>query len=720
MNMKSNMINVFLFLGLYACNWPSTSERVIAPPVADKVPYELSLHQESRIDNYYWMRLTDEQKKSTFHDEQTAKVFDYLNAENEYARAVLSHTEQLQEDLYQEMLGRIKQDDDSAPYFKNGYWYYVRYEEGKEYPIYCRKKEKLEAPEEIILNVNQLAEGHSYFHVAAFAVSPDNKFLAYSFDAESRRFYKIKLINLESGEILPDEISNTSGDMAWANDNRTLFYTTKNEVTLLSEKIYRHRLGQLVAQDQVVYHEEDPSYYIGVFRSKSGKYIIIWNRSTMSNDYHLLSADKPTGEFRRFTPREKDHKFDIQHYRDKFFISTNWHAENFRLMETPETATNRSNWKEVIPHRQEVLLQGIELFDGRMVRSERKNGLTELVIRNLLNGEENKVTFEEPTYTVNLSINPEFNTDYVRFVYSSMTTPWTTYDYHMETNKKIIRKQDEVVGGHNPENYVTERLFAPSRDGKKIPISIVYKKGYEKNGSNPLLLFGYGSYGFTRDPNFNSNLLSLLNRGFAFAIAHIRGSQMLGRHWYEDGKMMNKMNTFHDFIDCAHYLIDEQYTNSDRLFAIGRSAGGLLMGAVANMEPKLFKGMIAKVPFVDVLTTMSDPSIPLTTNEYDEWGNPENKAHNDYIKSYSPYDNVREQEYPNMLITTGLFDSQVQYWEPAKWTAKLREYHKGNNKILMITDMEVGHGGASGRFQRLKETALDYAFLLDLAKDIKE
>jgi oligopeptidase B len=712
---KITIVLILLIPLLWACSVPIATEHAVAPPVAEKIPHVLSLHGDTRIDHYYWMRLSDEQKVSKNHDEQTAMVMAYLNAENEYAKSVMSHTERLQDELYHEMLGRIKQDDDSAPYFKNGYWYYTRYEEGKEYPIYCRKKEVLDAPEEILLNVNELAKGHSYFNVVGLNVSPDNKILAYGVDTVSRRVYNIRFKNLETGQTLPDRLLNTSGESAWASDNKTLFYTTRNKVTLLTEKIYRHQLGQPSSQDQLVYEEKDPAYYIGVYRSKSGEYIIIWNRSTMSDDYHILPANQPTGNFKRFTQRLEDHKYNIEHYRDRFYIRTNWNAENFRLMEARETSTGRSDWREVIPHRADVLLQGIELFDGWLVRSERSNGLTQLVVRNIFDGVEHNVDLDEPAYAVSLAANPEFDAAHVRFLYSSLTTPWTTIDYHMDTREQIVRKQEEVVGGHNPEEYVTERLFAPARDGKKIPVTVVYKKNFEKNGQNPLLLFGYGSYGAIRDPSFNSTRLSLLDRGFAFAIAHVRGSQMLGRSWYEDGKMMNKKNTFYDFIDCAKYLIDNKYTNPEKLFAMGGSAGGLLMGAVANMAPELFKGMVAQVPFVDVLTTMSDPSIPLTTNEYDEWGNPEIREHYDYIKTYSPYDNVRVQEYPNLLITTGLFDSQVQYWEPAKWTAKLREHHRGSKKILLVTNMEVGHGGASGRFQRLREIALVYAFLIDLA-----
>ncbi|MCP3932223.1 MAG: S9 family peptidase [Bacteroidetes bacterium] len=687
----------------------------IKAPAAEKTPKELIAHGDTRIDDYYWMRLSDEQKKAENPDEHTQKVLDFLNAENEYKEAKLSHTKDLQETIYNEIIGRIKQDDESVPYFKNDYWYYTRYEEGKEYPIYCRKKGSLESDEIILLNVNEMAEGHDYFNVGGFSVSKDNKILAFAEDTLSRRIYTVKFKNLETGEYLTDEIKGSNGGVAWANDNKTVFYTSKNEVTLLSEKILRHKLGQEQAVDALVYKEKDPSYYIGAYKSKSDEYIIIYNSSTLSSDYWILDANQPEGKFKNFSPREKVHEYGIDHFEDKFYIVTNWDAKNFRLMETSDKATEKSNWKEVIPHRTDVLLEGIEIFKNHLVIEERKNGLTELRIRNMITGDEHYLEFDEPAYVAYSSTNPEFDTDLLRFGYSSLTTPNTTYDYNMNTKEKELKKRQEVVGGHNPEEYTTERLYANARDGKKIPISLIYKKGIEKNGKSPLLLYGYGSYGATMDPSFRSSRLSLLDRGFTFAIAHIRGSQTLGREWYDDGKMFNKINTFNDFIDCSKYLLEQNYTNQDKLFAMGGSAGGLLMGAVVNMAPELYKGVVAAVPFVDVVTTMADASIPLTSNEWDEWGNPEIKEQYEYMKSYSPYDNVKKHDYPNMLVTTGLFDSQVQYWEPAKWVAKLREYKTGNNVLLMHTNMEAGHGGASGRFRRYKETAMEYAFFLDLA-----
>ncbi|MEH0156961.1 S9 family peptidase [Limibacter armeniacum] len=683
-------------------------------PVAEKKDSVLSIHGHERVDSYFWMRLTDEQKNATEPDAQTQKVLNYLTAENTYTEKALKSTESLQEELYEEIVGRIKKDDASVPYKKNGYWYYTRYEEGKEYPIYCRKMESLEAEEEVMLNVNELAEGHEYYAASGLDVSPDNKWLAFGEDTLSRRIYNMRFKNLETGEILSESLPNTTGSGAWANDNKTFFYTTKNKVSLLSEKIWKHELGNDIDKDELMYHEENPSYYIGVYKSKSDQYVIIWNQSTLSNDYHILDADHPENGFTQFTPREDVHEYSIDHYKDKFYIVTNWEAQNFRLMETSVEATAKENWKEVIPHREDVMLNSIELFKDYLVVQERSNALTHLRIIDQNTKEEHYMEFEEPAYVVYSSTNPEFDTDQLRFGYSSLTTPNTIYDYNLKTRTKTLKKQSEVVGGHNPEDYVTERVFVDASDGTKVPMSLVYKKGTKKDGSAPVLLYGYGSYGYSMDPSFSSTRLSLLDRGFVWAIAHIRGGQEMGRAWYDNGKMFNKINTFTDFIDCGKYLVKEKYTSSEHLYAMGGSAGGLLMGAVVNMEPSLFNGVIAAVPFVDVVSTMLDETIPLTTNEFDEWGNPKNKDSYDYMLSYSPYDNVKAVEYPNMLVTTGLFDSQVQYWEPAKWVAKLREMKTGDKLLLMHANMEAGHGGASGRFKRYKETALEYAFLLAL------
>lgn len=674
----------------------------------------LVIHGDTRTDPYFWMRLTDEQKISEEPDSQTRRVLDYLNQENAYTKTVLEDTEELQSELYEEIVGRIKQDDKTVPYLKNGYWYYSRFEEGKEYPIYARKKGSLDAAEEIMLNVNELADGHDYYAVTGLEVSPDNKLLAFGEDTLSRRIYTTRFLNLETGEYLKDQLPNSMGNGAWANDNKTYFYTTKNKTSLLPEKVFRHVLSEPLEKDEMVYEEKDPSFYIGVYKSKSDEYVIIYNQSTVSNDFHILKADEPQGEFRQFATREKGHEYQINHFDDKFYIVTNRDAKNFRLMETSENATSEENWKEIIPNREDVLLAQVELFNNHLVVSERSNALTHLRIIDLRNNKEHYLKFDEPAYVAYAYQNPEFNTNKLRFIYSSLTTPSSVMEYNMDTKEKKVLKREEVVGGHDPEDYVTERIFLNARDSVKVPVTLVYKKGVKKGPDTPILLYGYGSYGSSMDPWFGSDRLSLLDRGFVYAIAHIRGGQEMGREWYDNGKMFNKINTFNDFIDAADYLIKNNYTSADHLYAMGGSAGGLLMGAVVNMAPEKFHGVIAAVPFVDVVSTMLDETIPLTTNEFDEWGNPQNKDSYEYMLSYSPYDNVKAQEYPNMLVTTGLFDSQVQYWEPAKWVAKLRDLKADDNLLLLHTNMEAGHGGASGRFKKYKERALNYAFLLKL------
>lgn len=687
------------------------SNKPAQPPKAAKKPHSIVTHGHERIDDYFWMRLTDEQRDSEDQDEQTREVFDYINAENDYTKAKLAETEDFQKALYEEMIGRIQQTDESVPYFLNGYWYYRRFEEGKEYVIHCRKKETLDADEEILLDVNVQAEGHDYYSVGGLSISPDNKTLAFSEDTVSRRIYKIRFINLETGEFLADELKNTTGELIWANDNKTVFYTTKNEVSLLSEKVWRHQVGSKQSDDELVYEEKDPSYYIGVSKSKSRKYIMIWNSSTLSNDFHLLDADNPQGEFKQFIPREKVHEYSVEHFRDKFYILTNWNAENFCLMETSIDQTDKEHWQTVIPHREDVLISDIEIFKDHLAVSERKGGLTRINIINQNTGKSNYLDFGEPAYDAATNVNPEMNSQVLRYSYSSLTTPASVIDYNMVTGESEVKKTQEVVGGHNPQDYVTERIHVPARDGEEVPMSIVYKKGFEKNGKNPVLLYAYGSYGITIEPSFSSTRLSLLDRGFAFAIAHTRGSETLGRKWYDNGKLLKKLNTFNDFIDCGKYLIEHGYTAATHLYANGGSAGGLLMGAVANMSPETFNGIIASVPFVDVINTMLDESIPLTTNEFDEWGNPKIKEYYDYMLSYSPYDQVKKQDYPNMLVLTGLYDSQVQYWEPTKWVAKLRDYKTDDNLLLFKTNMDAGHGGASGRYEAYKEVALEYAFL---------
>lgn len=684
--------------------WPEG----VAAPVAEKKNKELTAHGDTRIDEYYWMN--DYFKKGP----DSTKVVDYLKAENAYLDTMMSGTKKFQEELFAEMKGRIKEKDESVPVLNNGYYYYSRTEEGKQYYKYCRKKGSLDAPEEILLDADKMAEGSGYFSATGFSVSPDNKLMAYGIDKLSRRQYTIYIKNLETGEILKDEIKGTGGNAVWAADNKTLFYTSNNQVTLLSEKIRKHKLGTDAATDMTVYEEKDPSNYIGVYKTKSRDYIVIYSSATLSSEYRILKASEPDASFTIFQPRIKDVLYGIDHWGDKFLIRTNLEAKNFRLMEAPVDKTTRENWKEVIAHRADVLLEDIDLFKDHWVITERKDGLLQMRIREIASGKEHYLDFGEPAYTAYVGANPEFNTTNLRYNYTSLTTPNSVFDYDMNTKSKKLMKEQEVLGGFNKADYVTERVYATTKDGAKVPVSIVYKKGAKKDGSAPLLLYAYGSYGASMDASFSSNRLSLLNRGFVYAIAHVRGGQEMGRQWYEDGKLMKKKNTFTDFIDCGEFLIKEKYTSKGHLYAMGGSAGGLLMGAIVNMAPDLWNGVVAQVPFVDVITTMSDPTIPLTTNEYDEWGNPADKDAYFYMKSYSPYDNVEKKNYPNMLISTGLHDSQVQYFEPAKWVARLRVMKTDKNLLLLKTNMEAGHGGASGRFDYLNEIALEYAFLMAL------
>ncbi|HMR55669.1 MAG TPA: S9 family peptidase [Cyclobacteriaceae bacterium] len=697
---------------LTACVTKPETTSGIKPPVAEKVADTLT---GNRIDNYYWMRLSDEQKNADQKDEQTQKVINYLNAENDYLKASMKQTEALQEKLYNEIVGRIKQTDESVPYKDNGYWYYTRYEEGKEYPIYCRKKGTLEATEEVLLNVNELAKGHDYYSIAGLSVSEDNNLLAYAEDSVSRRRYTIYIKDLRTGKLVEEPVPNTEGEVTWANDNKTYFYTRKDSVTLRSRWVIRHKIGTPYKTDPVVSEETDETFYTGIYKTKSKKFLIIWAGSTLTNYYQVLDANTPEGKFKEFSPRERGLEYSIDHFGDKFYVVTNLDAQNFRLMETPVTHTAKANWKEKIAHRKDTLLQGIEIFKDYLVLSERANANTLMRVIDQRSGKKHYLDFGEAAYTTYPSINIDFDTELLRYGYTSLATPNSTYDYNMRTQERTLLKQQEVVGGYNPADFITERQWATADDGTLIPMSIVYKKGIQKNSNNPTLLYGYGSYGSSMSPTFSSTRLSLLNRGFVYAIAHIRGGQEMGRQWYEDGKMFKKKNTFTDFIDCAEYLIDEKYTTPQHLFASGGSAGGLLMGAVVNMRPDLFKGVIAAVPFVDVVTTMLDESIPLTTGEFDEWGNPKNPESYMYMLEYSPYDQVKPQAYPNMLVTTGFHDSQVQYWEPAKWVAKLRELKTDNNTLLLRTNMETGHGGTTGRFKVYRETAQEYAFLLDLA-----
>lgn len=701
------------FTAIISCNRGVKVE----PPVAEKIPHELF---DNRTDNYYWMRLSDEQKNAAIPDDQTKRVLDYLKAENKYASEVMSHTEDLQKTLFDEMVGRIKQDDESVPYFDNGYYYYNRYVEGKEYPVYYRRKGSMDAEEELLLDVNRIAEGHDYCAVTGLDVSRDNRILAYGVDLVSRRRYTLYFMDLVTRELLPDVIENTTGDVTWAADNKTLFYTSKDMETLRANRINRHSMGTSEEDDQEVYFEADETFSVYLTESKSRKYIFINSEQTLATETRYLDAMNPRGDFRLVEPRRVNHEYHVDHLGDAFYIRTNADSSfNFKLITVSDKDPSEKNWVDLIPHRKDVLFEGFELFNDFLVADERIKGLTNIRIINNNDGSEHYIDFGEETYTAGISTNPSPGTDILRYRFSSLITPNSVIDYNMVTHDKKLMKQDEVLGGFSSSDFESKRLWARAFDGTEIPISLVYRKGFRQDGKAPLLLYAYGSYGYTTDAGFRSNIISLLDRGFAFAIAHVRGGSEMGRYWYEDGKLFKKKNTFTDFNDCAQYLIDEHYTSTRSLFAQGGSAGGLLMGAILNMKPELYKGVIASVPFVDVVTTMLDPSIPLTTFEWDEWGDPRKKEYYDYMLSYSPYDQVQAQKYPNIIATAGFWDSQVQYWEPAKWVARLRDMKKDHNLLVFECNMSAGHGGASGRFERLRITALQYAFICDLA-GIKE
>jgi oligopeptidase B len=685
-------------------------------------PHKMTMHGHTRIDNYYWL-----------NERENPEVLAYLEAENQYADACLKPTEPLQEQLFKEITGRIKQDDNSVPIKIRDYYHYTRYEEGKEYAIYCRKKYSLEAPEEVLLDGNVLAEGHAFFEIGDVSLSEDDRLLAYTVDTVSRRIYTLYVKDLETGELVGEPVMGTSGNVVWASDNQTLFYGVKDE-TLRPCKIMRHRLGTSPNDDVEVYREDDETFVCYISKTKSRKYLIINSDSTLSSECRILESDQPEGEFRVFQKRQPDMLYGIDHYREHFYIQTNADgAKNYKIMRTPVEQTEKPNWEEVVPHREQVMIEGFTIFDKFFVIEEREQGLVKIRVKSWDSNTDYYIDFGEPTYTAGVGANLDFDAVTLRYSYNSMTTPSSVYEYDMEKRTKTLLKRQEIVGGYNPEEYVTERLMAPSHDGVLVPISIVYKKAKvvepvettlsalrQAQGpqlNRPLVLYGYGSYGCSTDAYFSLARLSLLDRGFIWAIAHIRGGEEMGRKWYDDGKMLNKKNTFLDFIACAEYLINKGYTSPQKLFAMGGSAGGLLVGAVTNMRPDLWKGVIAQVPFVDVVTTMLDESIPLTTGEYDEWGNPNEKKYYDYMLSYSPYDNVEAKDYPAMLITTGLHDSQVQYWEPAKWAAKLRALKTDHNPLYLKTEMDYGHGGASGRFEGYKEIVLEYAFMLDLLKE---
>ncbi len=684
------------------------------PPVAEKIPFVVESNGNERVDNYFWLRLSDEQKNAETPDSQTVKVLAYLNAENDYADAMMKHTEAFQQKLFEELKGRMKEDDETVPYLDNGYWYHTRYFEGKEYPVMYRRKDGTEKPE-VMLDVNLLAEGHEFTSVGGGAVSPDNNLLAYGVDHVSRRQYTIYVKDMNTGQLLPDEIANTTSQGVWAADNKTLFYVKKDPETLRAAVIMKHVLGTPVSEDKVVFDETDETFSVYLGKTKSKKYITITSSQTLTTEVRLIEADKPDGKVTLFEPRTVDRLYSVEHLNGQFYIMTNADgAKNFKLMKCADNKIGKDNWTEVIPHRTDVLLENSEIFDNYLVAEERIKGLTNLRIIGLADGSEHFLDFGEETYTAGISINPNAATTLLRYSYSSLTTPNSVFDYDMAAKTKTLLKQDSVLGGFDSKNYESKRLWATAGDGTLVPVSLVYRKGFVQDGNAPMLLYSYGSYGSSTNPSFRSSVISLLDRGFVYALAHIRGGSEMGRQWYEDGKLLKKINTFTDFNDCARFLINEKYTSSEHLYAMGGSAGGLLMGAIVNMEPELYKGVIAAVPFVDVVSTMLDASIPLTTFEWDEWGDPRKQEYYDYMLSYSPYDQVKAQAYPNLLVTTGYWDSQVQYWEPAKWVAKLREMKTDDNILIMDVNMTAGHGGASGRFERLRTTALEYAFMLDL------
>ena len=697
-------MKTIIFLTLTLIISCDMKKKKLIEPKAKKIEKILSLHGDDRLDEYYWLNQRGDDE-----------VISYLNEENDYRDEFMKDYKPLEEEIFQEIKSRIKEDDSSVPYYYNGYFYYTRYEKDKQYPIYCRKEGSLDGKEEILIDANTMSEGYDYFRVGTIEISPDNKTMAYSIDTVSRRIYTIYFMDLETRTISDKNIPNSQGSISWANDNKTIFYNSKNLETLRSERVMRYQLGNN-GNGEEIYFEDDETFSVFSYKTKSDKYIVVGSSSTLSQEYRILNADDPEGKFRMFQERVDGLEYSISHYDDKWLIVTNKDgATNFKLMSCPESKTSSNSWVDYIPHRGDVLLEGVEIFDDFLVVTERENGLRRVDIRPRSGAESHYINFEEEAYSLYSSANLDMNTNKFRYSYSSMTTPNSVVEYDMITKEKKIMKETEVLGGKfDKNNYQSKRVWAEARDGKKVPVSLVYRKDMFSEGQNPLLLYGYGSYGNTINASFSSVRLSLLDRGFVYAIAHIRGSQYLGRGWYDDGKMFKKKNTFTDFIDAGKYLIKEGYSNENKLFAMGGSAGGLLMGAVVNMAPEIFKGIVAAVPFVDVVTTMLDDDIPLTTFEYDEWGNPNNKDSYDYMLSYSPYDQVEEKDYPAIFITTGYHDSQVQYFEPAKWIARLRDRRTNNEPLLMYCNMEAGHGGASGRFEAYKETAMEYAFFISL------
>jgi oligopeptidase B len=675
------------------------------PPQAEQRPFMVTSPFGARPDPWYWLR----------DDKRADKdMLAYLEAENAYMAKVMAPHRALEQKLYDEIVGRIKQDDASVPQRQHGYWYYTRYESGREYPIYARKRGSLDAPEEVILDGNERSKGHEFYAVANLEVSPDGRWAAVAEDTVGRRQYTIRIRDMQTGEWLPTAIGNAESSLAWADDNATLLYIRKDPQTLLGDKVYRHRRGADPAGDTLVYEEQDESFYMGLGRSKTDRFIYISVQSTVSSEVRYAAAGDPALAFKVAVPRERDHEYQLADVGDRFVLRTNWQARNFRIVEVPiGKVADRSAWKDVIPHRADAFVENFETFDGHLAVNERSGGLSKLRVRGWQDGRDFLLDAADPAYTMEFGNNTESATTLLRYTYSSPTTPRTTYDYDMRSGERRELKRDPVLGGFDSAHYAAEFRFATARDGTKVPVTLLYRRGTKLDGTAPLYQYAYGSYGYSTDPVFRSTVLSLVDRGFVYAIAHIRGGQEMGRAWYEDGKLKKKVNTFTDFIDVTRFLVKEKVADPKRVFAMGGSAGGLLMGAISNMAPGDYKGIVAHVPFVDVVTTMLDESIPLTTNEFDEWGNPAaDRATYDLMLSYSPYDQVSKQAYPAMLVTGGLWDSQVQYWEPAKWVARLRTMNTGSDPLLMRMNMEAGHGGKSGRFQRYREIAEEYAFVL--------
>jgi len=670
------------------------------PPLARKEPKAIELHGDKRIDNYFWLR-----------DKSSPEVIKYLEDENKYTEEQLADTKPLQEKIYKEIVSRIRETDMGVPMKRDDYFYYTRTEQGKNYPIYCRKKGSVNGAEEILLDANQLAAGQKYFQMGIYSVSPDHKILAFGTDVKGDEEFVVRFKDLATGDLLPGQLERVTYGFAWANDNKTVFYTVMDEARR-PFKVFRYQLGQKQTDAHEVFHEKDQRFTVNISRSHSNAYIFLSVDSATTSEVHFVKADTPADGFTVLYPRQQDIEYQVIHHDAEFFVRVSDTGKNFRLVRVPVNNPDKKNWQEVLPHRREVMLEGVDAFKDHLLVMERDRGLINLRIRKFSTGAEHFVQFPEPAYTVSPGGYVEYDTNILRFTYSSLVTPSSVFDYNMDTKTRELKKQQEVLGGYDPAKYVSERLNASASDGTKIPISIVYRRGLKKDGANPALLNGYGSYGIPSDPGFSSARLSLLDRGFVFAIAHIRGGGDLGKYWHEDGRMLKKRNSFTDFIAAAEYLIKEKYTQPSKLAIIGGSAGGLLMGAVTNMRPDLFGAVVAKVPFVDVLNTMMDATLPLTVGEYEEWGNPADQKFYSYMRSYSPYDNLESQRFPNMLVTAGLNDPRVSYWEPAKWVAKLRTLKKGDSLLVLKTNMGAGHFGESGRYNQFKEAAFDYAFII--------